>query len=473
MAINMKNIRQTMRKDDGVNGDAQRLEQTIWMLFMKLFDSKEDEWEIKASLKGQPYSSSIPDKYRWKNWAADERGMTGDELIEFVEQMFKDLKQLPVNNVRDKIVHDVFADTHNYMKSGTILRQVINEINQTDFNVNTERHEFNDIYESMLAELQSAGSAGEFYTPRPVTEFVVEMVNPKVNERILDFACGTGGFLTCAIEHFEKTGQIETADAIESIQRNIQGIEKKQLPYALCMTNLLLHGVDIPNVEHRNSLTGDVSGFSDKNQVDVIITNPPYGGVEEDGVSSNFAREYQTKETADLFMALLMEKLSDNGRAGIVLPDSILFGDGVKNNIKSRLLKEFNLHTIVRLPEGVFAPYTSITTNLLFFNRDPKGTKEIWYYDLELPEGQARFTKTNPIKRQHFDKVRAWWNNRVENEQAWLVKVEDLKNYNLDLKNPSKVDETENYTIEEIVDKMKELTKDNEEILSKLEGILK
>lgn len=473
MAINMKNIRQTMRKDDGVNGDAQRLEQTIWMLFMKLFDSKEDEWEIKASLKGQTYSSSIPDKYRWKNWAKDERGMTGDELIEFVEQMFKDLKQLPVNNVRDKIVHDVFADTHNYMKSGTILRQVINEINQTDFNVNNERHEFNDIYESMLAELQSAGSAGEFYTPRPVTEFVVEMVDPKVNERILDFACGTGGFLTCAIEHFEKTGQIETADDVESIQKNIQGIEKKQLPYALCMTNLLLHGVDIPNIEHRNSLTGEVSGFSDKNQVDVIITNPPYGGIEEDGVSSNFAREYQTKETADLFMALLMEKLSDEGRAGIVLPDSILFGDGIKNNIKSRLLKEFNLHTIVRLPEGVFAPYTSITTNLLFFNRDPKGTKEIWYYDLELPEGQARFTKTNPIKRQHFDKVRSWWNNRVENEQAWLVNVADLKNYNLDLKNPSKVDESESYTIDEIIDRMKELTKDNEDILSKLEGILK
>ena len=336
--------------------------------------------------------------------------------------MFKDLKQLPVNNVRDKIVHDVFADTHNYMKNGTLLRQVINEINKTDFNVNTERHEFNDIYESMLSELQSAGSAGEFYTPRPVTEFVVEMVDPKVNERVLDFACGTGGFLTCTIEHYEKTGQINTADDVESIEKNIQGIEKKQLPYALCMTNLLLHGVDIPNIEHRNSLTGEVSGF---------------------------------------------------GRAGIVLPDSILFGDGVKNNIKSRLLKEFNLHTIVRLPEGVFAPYTSITTNLLFFDRDPKGTKEIWYYELELPEGLARFTKTNPIKRHHFDKVRQWWNNRVENEQAWLVKVEDIKNYNLDIKNPSKIDESESYTMEEIIDKMKTITKDNEEIISKLEGLLK
>lgn len=473
MAINMKNLRKIMRTDDGVNGDAQRLEQTVWMLFMKLFDSKEDEWEIKARLKGQNYESAIPEKYRWKNWALDERGMTGDELIEFVETMFKDIKALPVNNVRDRIVHDVFAETHNYMKSGTILRQVINEINQTDFNINKERHDFNDIYESMLLEMQSAGDSGEFYTPRPVTEFVVEMVDPKIDERILDFACGTGGFLTCAIEHFENTNQINGADDVEKIQKNIQGIEKKQLPYALCMTNLLLHGIDIPNIEHRNSLTGEVSGFSDSKQVDVIVTNPPYGGIEEDGVSSNFAKEFQTKETADLFMALLMEKLSDNGRAGIVLPDSILFGDGVKNNIKAKLLKEFNLHTIVRLPEGVFAPYTPITTNLLFFNRDPKGTKEIWFYELELPEGLARFTKTNPIKKHHFNKVKAWWNNRVENEQAWLVKVEDLNNYDLDLKNPSKIDETESYTIDEILDKMKEITKDNSDILSKLEGMLK
>lgn len=473
MAINMKNLRQIMRTDDGVNGDAQRLEQTVWMLFMKLFDSKEDEWEIKANLKGQTYESSIPEKYRWKKWALDERGMTGEELIEFVETMFKELKQLPVNNVRDRIVHDVFADTHNYMKSGTILRQVINEINQTDFNVNKERHDFNDIYESMLLEMQSAGDSGEFYTPRPVTEFVVEMVDPKINERVLDFACGTGGFLTCAIEHFENTNQIKSAEDIEKIQKNIQGIEKKQLPYALCMTNLLLHGVDIPNIEHRNSLTGEVSGFSDSKQVDIIVTNPPYGGIEENGVFSNFAKEFQTKETADLFMALLMEKLSDNGRAGIVLPDSILFGDGVKNNIKAKLLREFNLHTIVRLPEGVFAPYTSITTNLLFFNRDSKGTKAIWFYELELPDGLARFTKTNPIKRQYFDKIKAWWNNRVENEHAWLVKVEDIKNYNLDIKNPSKVDKEESYTIDEILNRMKEITKDNLDILSKLEDILK
>jgi type I restriction enzyme M protein len=473
MTIDIKKLRKIMRTDDGINGDAQRLEQLVWMLFMKLFDTKEDEWQIKATLNKESYESAIPEKYRWKNWADDETGITGDELIEFVEQMFKDLKVLKVNNIRTQIVHDVFADTHNYMKSGTVLRQTINEINKADFNVNTDRHEFNDIYESMLAELQSAGSAGEFYTPRPVTEFVVDMVKPQINERVLDFACGTGGFLTCTLDYLQETNQTNTPDALTKVQKNVVGIEKKQLPYALCMTNLLLHGVDIPNIEHRNSLTGQVSGFSDKQQVDVIVTNPPYGGIEEEGVSSSFAKEYQTKETADLFMALLMEKLSDNGRAGIVLPDSILFGDGVKANIKRRLLKEFNLHTIVRLPEGVFAPYTSITTNLLFFNRDSKGTNDIWYYELELPEGQQRFTKTNPIKKSDFDNVKSWWNNRTENAQAWKVNVKDLKNYNLDIKNPNKIDETESMTAEEIIDKMKELTNENNEILSKLGDLLK
>lgn len=473
MTIDIKKLRKIMRTDDGINGDAQRLEQLVWMLFMKLFDTKEDEWQIKATLNKESYESAIPEKYRWKNWADNETGITGDELIEFVEQMFKDLKALKVNNIRTQIVHDVFADTHNYMKSGTVLRQTINEINKADFNVNTDRHEFNDIYESMLSELQSAGSAGEFYTPRPVTEFVVDMIKPQINERVLDFACGTGGFLTCTLDYLQDTNQTNTPDALVKVQKNVVGIEKKQLPYALCMTNLLLHGVDIPNIEHRNSLTGQVSGFSDKQQVDVIVTNPPYGGIEEEGVSSSFAKEYQTKETADLFMALLMEKLSDNGRAGIVLPDSILFGDGVKANIKRRLLKEFNLHTIVRLPEGVFAPYTSITTNLLFFNRDSKGTNDIWYYELELPEGQQRFTKTNPIKKSNFDNVKSWWNNRTENAQAWKVNVKDLKNYNLDIKNPSKIDDTESMTAEEIIDKMKELTNENNEILSKLGDLLK
>lgn len=475
MAVNIKNLRKQMRKDDGINGDAQRLEQTVWMLFMKLFDVKEEEWEIKAKLRGEEYKSAIPSKYRWKNWASDETGITGEELIDFVEQMFKDLKAMKVEtgNIRQQIVHDVFSDTHNYMKSGTILRQCINEINQSNFTINSDRHEFNSIYEDMLAELQSAGDAGEFYTPRPVTEFVVEMVNPKINERILDFACGTGGFLTSTIQHFENTDQIKKSEDILLVQKNILGIEKKQLPYALCMTNMLLHNVDMPNIEHKNSLTGQVSGFGDSQQVDVIVTNPPYGGLEEDGVESSFAKEFQTKETADLFMALLMEKLSDKGRAGIVLPDSILFGDGVKNSIKYHLLKEFNLHTIVRLPEGVFAPYTGITTNLLFFNRDNNGTEEIWYYELELPEGVKRFNKTNPIKKHHFDKIKAWWNNREENQQAWKVKVEDIINYNLDIKNPNNIDESDNYTIDEIISKMKAITKENNEIISQLEELLK
>ena len=359
------------------------------------------------------------------------------------------------------------------MKSGTILRQTINEINKADFNINTDRHEFNDIYESMLSELQSAGSAGEFYTPRPVTEFVVDMVQPKTNERILDFACGTGGFLTCTLDYFTKTNQILSSEDFEKIQKNVTGIEKKQLPYALCMTNLLLHGIDIPNIEHRNSLTGQVSGFADSQQVDVIVTNPPYGGIEEDGVASSFAREYQTKETADLFMSLLMEKLSDHGRAGIVLPDSILFGDGVKNNIKRRLLKEFNLHTIVRLPEGVFAPYTPITTNLLFFEKDKNGTSDIWYYELELPEGLQRFTKTNQIKKNSFNKIREWWNNREENEQAWKVNIKDLINYNLDIKNPNKIDETEDLTSQDILEKMEQLNKRNNEIISEIKDLLK
>ncbi len=473
MSVNIKNLRKQMRKDDGINGDAQRLEQTVWMLFMKLFDVKEEEWEIQASMKDEKYVSAIPEKYRWKNWAMDERGMTGDELIDFVEKMFKELKAIEVHNIREQIVHDVFADTHNYMKSGTNLRQCINEINNSNFSINTDRHGFNSIYENMLLELQSAGDAGEFYTPRPVTDFVVEMVNPKIDERILDFACGTGGFLTSTIEHFERTSQIQNSEDILKVQKNLLGIEKKQLPYALCMTNMLLHNIDIPNIEHKNSLTGQVSGFADSQQVDVIITNPPYGGLEEDGIETSFAKEFQTKETADLFMALLMEKLSDKGRAGIVLPDSILFGDGVKNSIKYHLLKEFNLHTIVRLPEGVFAPYTGITTNLLFFNRDNNGTKEIWYYELELPEGIKRFNKTNPIKKHHFDNVKKWWNNREENENAWKVNVEDINNFNLDIKNPNKQDETANYTINEIISKMRDITNENSEILTKLEELLK
>lgn len=477
MAIDIKKLRKKMRTDDGINGDAQRLEELVWLLFLKLFDSKEKEWQLSAEIKGKEYDPIIPSEYRWYNWAEDPAGITGDELLEFIDNpktgLLNQLKNLKGDTSKHNIVRSVFnKDTHNYMKSGTILRQTINIINETDFNASKDRHEFNDIYEKMLKELQSAGSSGEFYTPRPVTEFVVEMVNPKINERVLDFACGTGGFLTCTLEHYEKTNQIKNTGDMQIVSKNVRGIEKKQLPHALCMTNLILHGIETPSIERRNSLAGQVSGFADRDQVDVIVTNPPYGGIEEDGIETSFAKEFQTKETADLFMALLMEKLSDNGRCGIVLPDSILFGDGVKNNLKSKLLKEFNLHTIVRLPEGVFAPYTSITTNLLFFNRDNLGTKEIWYYELALPEGMERFTKSNQISINDFEQVKKWWNNRQENENAWLVKIEDIKNYNLDIKNPNKVEDEDNSTIEDILNEMEKLTQENLEIVNKLKELL-
>ena len=477
MAIDIKKLRKIMRTDDGINGDAQRLEELVWLLFLKLFDSKEKEWQLAEEIYGRTYEPIIPQELRWSTWADNPVGITGDELLSFIDDpengLLNRLKNLKDISPKHDIVRSVFnKDTHNYMKSGTILRQTINIINETDFNVSKDRHEFNDIYEQMLKELQSAGSSGEFYTPRPVTEFVVEMVDPKINERVLDFACGTGGFLTCTLEHFSKTNQIKNTDDMKIVCKNVKGIEKKQLPYALCMTNLILHGIETPNIDRRNSLSGQVSGFANKDQVDVIVTNPPYGGIEEDGIETSFAKEFQTKETADLFMALLMEKLSDNGRCGIVLPDSILFGDGVKNNLKAKLLKEFNLHTIVRLPEGVFAPYTSITTNLLFFNRDKNGTKEIWYYELALPDGMERFTKGNQISSKDFNDVKAWWNNREENNNAWLVKVEDIKNYNLDIKNPNRIESIDNSTIEDILNEMEKLSQENVEIVNKLKELL-
>lgn len=468
----LKRINNIMRTDDGINGDAQRLEQIVWILFLKLFDSKENEWEIKSKLMNEEYENIIPEDLSFKKWAGEKDGMTGEELLEFVDRrLFPDLKKLNGFTNKHQIVRDVFSDTHNYMKNGILLRQVINIINEIDFDTQTDRHQFNDIYESMLKDLQSAGNAGEFYTPRPVTQFVVDMIKPKINERILDFACGTGGFLTCAIENFEKTNQIKSSEDMKSIQKNLMGIEKKQLPHALCMTNLLLHGIDTPSIERRNSLSGTVYGFSDKEMVDVILTNPPYGGTEEAGVQTAFPKEFRTSETADLFMALLMEKLSDNGRAGIVLPDSILFGDGVKNNIKRKLLEEFNLHTIVRLPAGVFAPYTPITTNLLFLEKGKK-TEEIWYYELPLPEGYKSFSKTKPISSTHFEPIKNWWNNRVENDNAWLVKVEDIKNYNLDIKNPNNLDITESLISSEIISLMKEKTLDNLNIIAEIEALL-
>ncbi len=432
----VKSIQNIMRKDAGVDGDAQRISQLVWMIFLKIFDDKEYELEMIAD----NYKSPIPDLLRWRNWAANEEGITGDELLDFINNdMFKSLKELSINefsNGRGVIVKEVFADSYNYMKSGTLLRQVINKMNQIDFNKSEDRHIFNDIYEQILRDLQSAGNAGEFYTPRAVTQFMTDMTNPRLGEKVLDPACGTGGFLVCALESIRKQDVKNIEDRL-IFQDSIVGIEKKSLPYMLSMTNLILHNIDIPQIRHDNSLSRPIRSITNKSRVDVVITNPPFGGMEEDGIESNFPANFRTRETADLFLVLVMSLLKDGGRAGIVLPDGFLFGEGVKTRIKEELLEKCNLHTIVRLPNGAFAPYTGINTNLLFFNKG-EPTKEIWYFEHPLPEGYKTYNKTKPIRIKEFDLEKAWWENRVENQYAWRVSIEEIKkrNYNLDIKNP-------------------------------------
>src|SRR5690625_145429 len=382
----IKSVQDIMRQDAGVDGDAQRISQLVWMLFLKVYDAKEAEWELFE----EDYKSIIPEDLRWRNWAEDEEGMTGDELLEFVnERLFKELKDLTVDETTDKralIVKSVFEDSYNYMKSGTLLRQVINKLNELDFEDYEDRHAINDMYETILRDLQSAGNAGEYYTPRVLTDFIIEMLNPQIGERIADFACGTGGFLVSALKHLEK--QIKTVEDRRIMQSSLFGIEKKPLPHLLCMTNMLLHDIDSPNILRDNSLSTNVRDYTEKDKYDVIAMNPPFGGVEEDGILINFPTEFRTSETADLFMTLIMYRLKETGRAGVILPDGFLFGDDNKKlAIKKKLLSEFNLHTIVRLPNGVFAPYTPIATNVLFFDKS-KPTEKIDYYQVPLPEGK-------------------------------------------------------------------------------------
>jgi len=438
----IKTIQDIMRKDVGVDGDAQRISQMVWLLFLKIFDDKEKEWEITFD----NYKSPLQSRFKWSNWAANDEGMTGEELIDFVNNdLFPSLKKLSTTagvSPHGKIVGSVFEDAYNYMKSGTLLRQVINTIQgDVDFNVSDDRHVFNDIYEKILQDLQSAGNAGEYYTPRAVTQFMVDILNPKLGERVFDPACGTGGFLVNVIEHKKKS--FKTDKDISKLQDNIHGIEKKPLPHMLAMTNMMLHGIDVPsNIRHDNTLSKPLKDYGPKDRMDVIITNPPFGGVEEDGIEKNFPKKYQTRETADLFMALIMHLLKpDTGRAGVVLPDGFLFGEGIKNNIKKELLKEFNLHTIVRLPKGVFSPYTGINTNILFFDKG-EPTKHVWYYEHPYPDGYKSYSRSKPLRIEEFDLEKKWWNNRKQNEFAWKVSVKEIedKNYNLDFKNPYSVD---------------------------------
>ena len=442
ISTTIKSIQDIMRQDTGVDGDAQRISQLVWMLFLKIYDDKEQEYE----LLDDNYTSPIPERLRWRSWAADQEGMTGDELLEFINNdLFKTLKDLnfsPDDDPRGFVVKEVFEDAYNYMKSGTLLRQVLNKITGIDFNVTTERHLFGDIYEQILKDLQNAGNAGEYYTPRAVTQFMVDMVNPRLGEKILDPACGTGGFLVCSIENIRKN-EVKTVDDNAILQGTIFGVEKKPLPHLLCVTNMLLHGIEVPSTIRRdNTLARPLRDYTHKDRVDVIITNPPFGGIEEDGIQANFPATFRTKETADLFLILIMTLLKPQGRGAIVLPDGTLFGEGVKTRIKEKLLEECNLHTVVRLPNGVFNPYTGIKTNLLFFTKG-EPTKEVWYYEHPYPEGYKSYSKTKPIRIEEFAPEKAWWENREESELSWRVSVEEIKanNYNLDIKNPNKVDE--------------------------------
>ena len=474
----IKSIQDIMRQDSGVDGDAQRISQLTWLLFLKVFDALEEELELTRD----EYTSPIPSSMRWRNWAVDPEGITGDDLLDFVNtELFVTLKNLPGDperNPRGYVVRGVFEDAFNYMKSGHLLRQVINKLNGIDFNRQSERHLFNDLYEKLLRDLQAAGNAGEFYTPRAVTQFMVDMVNPQLGEVVLDPATGTGGFLVCAIEHLRQQVQNPEQEAV--LQQSIRGVEKKQMPHMLCVTNLMLHGIEVPSsVRHDNTLVRPLRDYRAEDRVDVVLTNPPFGGTEEPGIEQGFPSDVRTKETADLFLVLIKHILKHNGRAALVLPDGTLFGEGVKTRIKEQLLAECNLHTIVRLPNGVFAPYTGIKTNLLFFTKGTP-TQHIWYYEHPYPPGVKNYNKTKPIRIDEFDLEKAWWGTeadgfaaRVENERAWKVGIDQIKaaGYNLDQKNPH-VGEQQSHDPEVLLSQFRQLTADAQDIRDQIKGIL-
>lgn len=411
----VKSLRDIMRNDAGINGDAQRIEQIVWMLFLKVYDAKEKEWDFDDD----DYISIIPENCRWENWAYDDKkgnAMTGDQLLDFVNNtLFPTLKNLPVDAdtpIKKAIVQTMFADANNYMKDGVLLRKVLNVIGELDFEDYEESHAFGEIYETILKELQSAGSSGEFYTPRAVTDFMAKIIKPAIGEKMADFACGTGGFITSWLK--ELAQKVEDTEDQEAYTSSVYGIEKKQFPYMLCITNMLLHDLDVPEIYHSNSLLRDVLDYTEEDQFDVILMNPPYGGSEKADVKNHFPTDLASSETADLFMSVIMYRLKKNGRAAVILPDGFLFGtDNAKVNIKKKLLREFDLHTIIRLPSSVFSPYTSITTNILFFD-NTKPTEETWFYRLDMPEGYKHFSKTKPIKLEHFAPVMEWWENRQE-----------------------------------------------------------
>src|ERR1017187_3134841 len=473
----VKSIQKIMRQDSGVDGDAQRISQLCWMFFLKIIDDQDQELELMQ----EGYRSPVPEKLRSRSWAADPEGITGNELLAFINlQLFPQLKELSTagkQGDRRRVVRDVFEDAYNYMKSGQLMRQVVKKINEVDFNNLAERQHFGDIYEQVLNDLQSAGNAGEYYTPRAVTTFMVDRIDPHPGEILLDPACGTGGFLTCALRHM-RDRYVKKPEQEQMMQAALRAVEKKQLPHMLCVTNMLLHGIEDPSfVRHDNTLARPYISYTQSDRVDIVLTNPPFGGKEEDGIESNFPKHFQTRETADLFLALIVRLLKKDGRAAVVLPDGTLFGEGVKTRLKEHLMEECNLHTIVRLPNSVFKPYASIGTNLLFFEKG-EPTRDIWFYEHRVPEGQKAYSMTKPICVEHFKPCADWWGGakrkgREESEVAWRVTADEVKarGYNLDFKNPHTAAD-DHGDPEELLAKLEEAEKQTAVLRDQLKAIL-
>jgi len=470
----IKSIRDIMWQDSGLNGDAQRIEQLGWMLFLKIFSDKDRELE----LINDNYKSPIPKEFHWVkekgNWAGDDENLTGDDLLKFVDQkLFPALRNLDlsVGNGRALIVREVFEGNNNYMKSGINIRKVLNKLNELDFNVAKERHAFGELYEGILKDLQSAGKSGEFYTPRAITNFITDMINPKLGERILDPSCGTGGYLTSAIEHLKL--QANSIEERQGIQENVMGWEYKPLPYLLATTNLILHDIELPKITFRDSLDQPLSTYKERDRVDVILANPPFGGIVANNNEKNFPQNFRTKESADLFLVLMIHLLKNEGRAGIVLPDGSLSGEGIKQRVREKLLTECNLHTIIRLPNSVFQPYATVATNLLFFEKGKK-TTQVWYYEHRLPEGQKSYSKTKTIRLEELNPIKEWWNNRQENEVAWKVDIKTIidRGYDLDIKNPNKKEELHEYTSAELIDLISKSMEKSSSLLNKLKSEL-
>ncbi len=463
----IKSARDFMRKDAGLNGDLDRIPQLAWLLFLKAFDGLELNREVTET----KYRPAIEAPFRWRDWAADPNGRTGDILVKFVnDELLPYLRGLIGSGAHDPrdVLSAVFKETNNRMLTGYLLRDVVNKVNEINFASADDIHTMAHLYESMLREMRdAAGDSGEFYTPRPVIRFIVQQVNPKLGEIVLDPACGTGGFLVEALEHIAPT--VKTTTQRRALHENLRGIEKKPLPFLLGIMNLVLHEVGQPNMVRGNALNKPITQISRAERVDVILTNPPFGGEEEKSIQSNFPADKQTSETAWLFLQVVIRQLKDGGRCGIVVPNGLLFGDGVGARIKKQLIEECNLHTIVRLPDGAFAPYTDIPSNLLFFDKTGR-TKETWYYELPAPEGRKKYSKTKPIRYEEFAECQAWWTDRTANERAWRVPVADIEanGYNLDLRNPNRADDLAHRPPTDLI---AELVTIERTILAKLEDL--